>query len=126
TEVRREMTAGLRYRSQQEGAQLAHELRQLTAVELAHVRRRIDSFEQRVAVHRISSEGPPRATGPPPGGQRARRAWGDLHPGEGPPRATGPPPGGQRARRAWGDLHPGEGPPRATGPPPRGQRAHRA
>src|SRR5690349_11433326 len=76
----------------------------------------------------FSREGPPRPTEPPPRGQRAERAWGDVHPSrEGPPRPTDPPPRGQRAERAWGDVHPSrEGPPRPTDPPPRGQRAERA
>ena len=30
---------------------------------------------------RLSREGPPRPTDQPPGGQRAERAWGDVHPG---------------------------------------------
>src|SRR5690349_17834943 len=52
-----------------------------------------------------SREGPPRPPGQPPGGQRAKRAWGDVHPSrEGPPRPTGRPPGGQRTKRAWGDV----------------------
>src|SRR5579864_8283271 len=53
----------------------------------------------------VSREGPPRPTDQPPGGQRAERAWGDVHPSrEGPPRPTDQPPGGQRAERAWGDV----------------------